>query len=105
MLRDIRRFKRNHDNTHCNRKENANATLKVGAIVKDKIPSEEIKLIVVPLKQSHLSFNLSDTSFETMGDQVSDTMDISQEKVLTGEEAAKKLKELHHKNISKESYG
>lgn len=68
----------------------------MGQIVKDRIPPTEIKVIEVPLKQSHLSLNLSDTAFETMGDQVGDSIDISKAKIATGKDAAKMLKDLQH---------
>lgn len=62
-----------------------------GTIVVDKESPDEIKLIVVPLKQSHLSLNLSDTEFETVGDKVGDSLDFSKEKTYKGEEAVKEL--------------
>lgn len=75
---------------------------KVGAIVKDVIPSQEIKIMEVPLKQSHLSVNLSDISFETMGDEGGDSIDTNKAKIATGENAAMILKMLQHKNNSKQ---
>ncbi|XP_068910126.1 A disintegrin and metalloproteinase with thrombospondin motifs 7-like isoform X3 [Tenebrio molitor] len=72
------------------------AKLNVGQIVKDVIPPEEIKVIEVPLKQSHLSLNLSDTAFETMGDSAGDRLDTSCAKIATGEAAAKILKNMQH---------
>lgn len=89
---------RNSDKCSGEGKGNANATLKVGTIVQDKIPTEEIKLIEVPLKQSHLSLNLTDAAFETMGDKIADTLDICKKKVVTGKQAAEQLKKLQHKN-------
>lgn len=94
----------NRGSRGCYETQNANATLRAGSIAKDRIPSEEIKLIMVPLKQSHLSFNLSDSSFETMGDKVADTLDMSHEKVYTGEEAAELNKKMEHNNCTKEKY-
>lgn len=104
MLRDIRRFKRNQDKSGCNRTENSKTTLNVGTVVEDKIPPEEIKLIAVPLKQSHLCLNISDNSFETMGDLTADTLDEAHKKEYTGNEAAEKLKTFAHKNASYEDH-
>ncbi|XP_008201012.2 A disintegrin and metalloproteinase with thrombospondin motifs 7 isoform X1 [Tribolium castaneum] len=70
--------------------------LNVGQIVKDRIPPTEIKVIEVPLKQSHLSLNLSDTAFETMGDQVGDSIDTSKARIATGKDAVKTLKKLQN---------
>lgn len=79
--------------------EKQNASLNAGAIVVDKQPPDEIKLIVVPLKPSHLSLNLSDSEFETMGDKIGDSVDSSKEKTYTGEEAVKMLNQLkNHTN-------
>lgn len=66
----------------------------------DKDPAEEVKLIVVPLKQSHLSLNISDNAFETVGDKVGDTVDTKSEKVFKGKEAIQKIKEIQHGNIT-----
>lgn len=63
----------------------------VGTIVVDKEPPDEIKLIVVPLKPSHLSLNLSDSEFETVGDKVGDSLDFSKEKTYKGDQAVKEL--------------
>ena len=85
--------KRQYDKKLCDEENEKKAVhLNVGQIVKDRIPPEEIKVIEVPLKQSHLSLNLSDTAFETMGDQAGDSIDTSAAKIATGESAAKILK-------------
>lgn len=69
-----------------------NVSLNVGSIAVDREPPEEIKLVVVPIKQAHTSLNLTDASFETMGDKVPDSVDICKEKEYTGAEAANLLK-------------
>lgn len=76
--------------------------LQVGKIVHDRIPPEEIKVIEVPLKQSHLSLNLSDSVFETMGDQIGDSLDISKAKITTGEAAAKILENMQKEKKEKQ---
>lgn len=88
-----------------NEKQNQkqNVTLKVGTTVTDKQPPEQIKLIVVPLKQSHLSINLSDSAFETMGSDVGDSLDTEHEKIYTGKAAVQLLNELQNPNCSKNS--
>lgn len=88
-----------------NEKQNQkqNITLKVHTTVKDKQPAEQIKLIVVPLKQSHLSINLSDSAFETMGSDVGDTLDTEHQKAYTGKAAIELLHELQNPNISKDT--
>lgn len=74
-------------------------TLNVGKIVLDKEPPEEIKLIVVPMKPSHLSLNLTDSEFETVGDTVGDSIDSAKKKVYSGGEAVKLLNEMkNHTN-------
>lgn len=76
-----------------------NVSLNVGTIAVDKEPPDEIKLIVVPLKPSHLSLNLSDTEFETIGDQVGDSVDTGKEKTYKGDEAVKLFNEIkNHTN-------
>ncbi|XP_031338674.1 A disintegrin and metalloproteinase with thrombospondin motifs 7-like [Photinus pyralis] len=80
---------------------NSNATHKVGSLVKDRVLPQDIKLIEVPLVQSQLSLNLTDASYEAMGDKISDTLDVTKEKVFTGKEAAARLKEIQHKNNTK----
>lgn len=82
-----------------NENKKQNVSLNVGTIVVDKEPPDEINLIVVPLKQSHLSINLSDSEFETVGDKVGDSVDSSKEKVYKGGDAVKLLSEM--KNHSK----
>lgn len=93
-------FKRNRDNRKCKGEESPHVKLKTGTFVQDKYPNEEIKLIEIPLKKSHLSLNISDESYESMGDIVGDTLDEKHEKVLEGKEAADKLKELQSTNTS-----
>lgn len=76
-----------------------NVSLKVGTIVVDKEPPDEIKLIVVPLKPSHLSLNLSDSEFETVGDRVGDSIDSKKQKTYKGSEAVKVLEQMkNHTN-------
>lgn len=60
----------------------------------DKEPPDEIKLIVVPLKPSHLSLNLSDSEFETVGDKIGDSVDSSKEKTYKGADAVKEIHQL-----------
>lgn len=74
-------------------------------MVKDRVTPEDVKLIEIPLKSSHLTVNLSDTSFETMGDTVADVIDEAHEKVHSGKEAAEMLKILAHNNATQEKYG
>lgn len=62
------------------------------------MPPEEIQLIEIPLKKSHLSLNLSDESYETMGDMIGDTMDEKHEKIFTGKEAIERLMEMQNGN-------
>lgn len=62
------------------------------------VPPEEIQLIEIPLKKSHLSLNLSDESYETMGDRIGDTMDEKHEKIFTGKEAIERLMEIQNGN-------
>lgn len=81
---------------------NQNVSLKVGTIVVDKESPDEIKLIVVPLKPSHLSLNLSDSEFETVGDKVGDSVDSSKEKTYTGAEAVKELNRIKNHTRDKE---
>lgn len=92
--------KRNRDSRKCKGHEEPRVNLKTGTVVEDKYPPEEIKLIEIPLKKSHLSLNLSDESFESMADKVGDTFDVKHERVLTGKEALAKLNELQHANSS-----
>lgn len=73
-----------------------NITLKVGTTVTDKQPPEQVKLVVVPKKQSHLSLNLTDQAFETMGSDIGDSLDTAHQKIYTGKEAIKLLKQLQH---------
>lgn len=61
-----------------------NITLDVGKVIKDRVPKDEIKLIQFPLKQSHLSLNLSDEAFEKMGDSVADTIDTGNAEMSVG---------------------
>lgn len=70
--------------------------LDVGKIVADRIPSEEIKLIKVALKPSHLSNNLSDSVFETMGDSVGDSIDTGKAVESKGEKAVEILNAIEH---------
>ncbi|KAF5307128.1 hypothetical protein FQR65_LT07112 [Abscondita terminalis] len=79
---------------------NANSTLKVGTVVGDRLRPEDIELIEIPIKQSHMSINLTDEAFEHVGDQMADTLDIDQETIYLGQEAVSKLKELQHANTT-----
>lgn len=56
----------------------------VGKVIKDRIPKEEIKVIRFPLKQSHMSLNLSDQAFEEVGDMVADNIDTGHAEISTG---------------------
>lgn len=91
-------FKRNRDSRKCTETQKSNVPLKTGTIVEDTYPLEEIKLIEIPLKKSHLSLNVSDESFESMADKAGDTLDIKHEKVISGKEAKDKLRVLESKN-------
>ncbi|CAH0553697.1 unnamed protein product [Brassicogethes aeneus] len=75
-------------------------SLKVGEIVKDRIPPDEIKLVKIPFRQSHLSFNMSDNAFESMGDEVADTLDLNNAKIVTGAPAAKLLASAEEENCT-----
>ncbi|XP_074033446.1 A disintegrin and metalloproteinase with thrombospondin motifs 12 [Leptinotarsa decemlineata] len=68
--------------------------LQVGSIVKDVVPAQEIKVIKVPLKQSHTSVKLSDNAFETMGDSVADKIDTGHAVIAVGKDAAEILKKV-----------
>lgn len=95
------KLKRNRDSRKCKLGDETmsqHVTLKTGMMVQDKYPSEEIKLIEIPLKKSHLSLNISDEAFETMADKVGDSFDVKHEKVMTGKEAILKLDQLQHLN-------
>lgn len=70
---------------HCLEKK-PNVSLEVGKVIKDKVPKEEIKLIRFPLKQSHLSLNLSDEAFQKMGDTVADNIDTGHAEISTGKQ-------------------
>lgn len=65
-------------------KNRTNVTLDVGKVIKDRIPKEEIKVIRFPLRQSHLSLNLSDEAFEKMGDSIADNIDTGHAEISTG---------------------
>ncbi|KAJ8921346.1 hypothetical protein NQ315_002961 [Exocentrus adspersus] len=85
---------------NCTEKPKSNASehlQNIGLIVKDKVPPEEIKVIQVPLRKSHTSFNLTDEAFESMGDTVEDSLDTSHSKIITGAKAANVLKKLQHR--------
>lgn len=67
-------------------KNKTNMTLgNVGNVIKDRVPKEEIKLIKFPLKQSHMSVNLSDRAFEEVGDMIADNIDTGHAEISTGE--------------------
>lgn len=86
-----------------NEDKKQNVSLNVGTIAVDKEPPDEIKLIVVPLKPSHLSLNLSDSEFETMGDKVGDSVDCTKKKVYKGGDAVKLLNQM--KNHTNQTQG
>lgn len=96
-------MRRDNTNTPCNNNEKGHGNLKVGTIVEDRVCPEEVKVIEVPIKQSHSSLNLTDAAFESMGDKVVDSLDTCNEKVITGTEAAQLLKDIQHKNQTEES--
>lgn len=73
-------------------------TRKGNTIIKDRVPNEELKLIKIPFRQSRLSLNLTDNAFEKMGDDIADTMDMSNAKIITGDKAAELLKILQNQN-------
>lgn len=79
-----------NDLEHC-LKNKTNVTLDVGKVIKDRIPADEIKLIRFPLKQSHLSLNISDEAFEKMGDSLADNIDTANAEISTGEKNLLKL--------------
>lgn len=92
------KFKRNHDNMKCKDGKSAHKKLETGTFIQDKYPPEEIKLIQIPLKKSHLSLNISDEAYESMGDKIGDEFDVKDEKVMSGKEAEIKLKQLQSQN-------
>lgn len=67
-------------------KPKSNITFNVGKVIRDRVSKEEIKLLKFPLKQSHLSLNLSDEAFEKMGDSLSDNIDTGHAQISTGNE-------------------
>ncbi|XP_022900550.2 A disintegrin and metalloproteinase with thrombospondin motifs 6-like [Onthophagus taurus] len=72
--------------------------LHVGTIIQDRIPNDELKLIEIPLKQLGVSMNISDSVFESLGEQVPDTLDFEHKRVCTGKQAADKLTAAAHMN-------
>ncbi|GJQ74293.1 hypothetical protein Trydic_g19190 [Trypoxylus dichotomus] len=63
-----------------------------GYIVEDDIQPDALKMMVVPIKSVAPTGNITDQAFETMGDQMSDTLDFQHAKNLTGVQAADMLK-------------
>lgn len=98
MTQKALKFKRNRDNTKCKTGESTQTKIKTGTFIQDKYPPEEIKLIEIPLKKSHLSLNISDEAYESMADKIGDEFDIKNEKVMTGKEAEIRIKQLQSQN-------
>lgn len=65
-------------------KNKSNITFDVGKVIKDRVPKEEIKVLRFPLKQSHLSLNLSDQAYEEVGDSLADNIDTGHAEISTG---------------------
>lgn len=63
-----------------------------GYIVEDDVPPEALKMMVIPIKAIVPSSNMSDQAFETMGDQMSDTLDFQHQKNFTGQQAVEMIK-------------
>lgn len=69
--------------------------VKIGSVVEDRVASKDLKVIEVDIKNVPL-MNLSDEVFSKMGDTMGDTLDFKHEKVFTGKEGAKKLKDFQN---------
>lgn len=75
-----------------NKNTSTKIKIKPGTIIEDQIPSETLKLVVVPIKKIAPSNNISDEAFESMGDQMPDTLDFEHEQNYTGVQASNKIK-------------
>lgn len=74
------------------------ADLKVGTIVKDRVPPDAIQLIEVPIKHNAAFMNVSDNTFETMGNDISDTLDFQHKVLHHGIDAAELMRTIQHPN-------
>lgn len=66
--------------------------LKCGYVIEDTIQPESLKFMVIPIKSMAPANNVSDQAFETMGNQMADTLDFQHEKNYTGAQAAHMIK-------------
>lgn len=73
-------------------------TPKTGSIIKDSVPIENVVLLEAPYVEGNLQSNLSDRAFHETGDLVGVGIDTSRTKVLTGEEAVRKIEQLEGHN-------
>ena len=74
------------------------ADLKVGTIVKDRVPSDAIQLIEVPIKHNAAFMNVSDNAFETMGNDISDTLDFQHKVLHQGIDASELMRAIQQAN-------
>ncbi|KAI4459047.1 adamts a disintegrin and metalloprotease with thrombospondin motifs protease [Holotrichia oblita] len=75
-----------------NTKVTAKPPFQSGYIVEDDVPPEALKMMVIPIKAVAPSGNISDQAFESMGDQMSDTLDFQHQKNFTGPQAVEMIK-------------
>lgn len=68
--------------------------IKIGEVVEDKVQPEAMRLMVVPIKSMAPSNNISDRAFESMGDQIPDTLDFQHERNYTGAQALEMIKNI-----------